>query len=318
MSLLVSVIVPVYKTEKYLDKCIESIVTQTYKNLEIILVEDGSPDSCPAICDEWAEKDNRIKVIHKENGGVSSARNIALDISSGDYIIFVDSDDYIDSDMIDIMVRKATEFSADIVSVGFMYENCEAQINNFDDSQKIYKNNEIIYNFIKDDIRPEVWAKMIKKSVIGNIRFSPDFGYAEDLLFNYYIFKKCKMFVSIPDKKYHYVQNSCNSSTTDYITHARANSYKVFEEVLSDCKNNRELYCAAIKRFTVSVFAVLSRVMLVKEFSDRYYNEIADTILKYKKDILGNDEIAAKYKISVKAMQISKSVFKKLFVMISR
>ena len=89
---LVSVIVPVYKVEGYLDECIQSIISQTYTNLEIILVDDGSPDRCPKMCDEWAEKDSRIKVIHKVNGGLSSARNVGLDEASGDYISFVDSD----------------------------------------------------------------------------------------------------------------------------------------------------------------------------------------------------------------------------------
>ena len=90
---LMSVIISVYKVEDYLDKCVNSIVNQTYKNLEIILVDDGSPDNCPAMCDEWAKKDKRIKVIHKQNGGLSSARNAGLDICTGDYIMFVDSDD---------------------------------------------------------------------------------------------------------------------------------------------------------------------------------------------------------------------------------
>ena len=93
---LVSVIVPIYNVEKYLEKCIESIVNQTYKNLEIILVDDGSQDNCPAMCDEWTQKDSRIKVIHKKNGGLSSARNAGLEVSNGEYISFVDSDDWLD------------------------------------------------------------------------------------------------------------------------------------------------------------------------------------------------------------------------------
>ena len=92
---LISVIVPVYKVENFLDRCVESIVGQTYENLEIILVDDGSPDNCPAMCDEWAEKDSRIRVIHKENGGLCSARNAGMDIAAGDYLGFVDSDDCI-------------------------------------------------------------------------------------------------------------------------------------------------------------------------------------------------------------------------------
>ena len=101
---LISIIVPVYRTEKYLDRCVESIVNQTYKNLEIILVDDGSPDDCPKMCDEWAKKDKRIKVIHKENGGVSSARNIGIKSAKGKYIGFVDSDDYIEKEMYESLI----------------------------------------------------------------------------------------------------------------------------------------------------------------------------------------------------------------------
>ena len=113
----ISVIIPVYKVEKYLDKCVESIVNQTYKNLEIILVDDGSPDNCPAMCDEWAEKDERIRVIHKENGGVSSARNAALEVATGDYIGFVDSDDWIELDMYEYLVSLILDNDAQIAII---------------------------------------------------------------------------------------------------------------------------------------------------------------------------------------------------------
>ena len=103
---LVSVVVPVYNVEKYLNRCVESIVNQTYKNLEIILVDDGSLDNCPVMCDEWAKKDNRIKVIHKKNGGVSSARNAGIDKSNGKYISFIDPDDYIEENMYFLMIKK--------------------------------------------------------------------------------------------------------------------------------------------------------------------------------------------------------------------
>ena len=100
MDKLISVIVPIYNVEKYLTKCIESIINQTYKNLEIILVDDGSPDKSPIICDEYAKKDNRIKVIHKKNGGLSDARNYGMSLATGEYISFIDSDDYVTDDYI--------------------------------------------------------------------------------------------------------------------------------------------------------------------------------------------------------------------------
>lgn len=97
---LISVIIPVYNVEQYLDRCVQSVLNQTYRNLEILLVDDGSPDRCPQMCDEYARQDSRVKVIHKENGGLSSARNAGLEIVTGNYIGFVDSDDYIASDML--------------------------------------------------------------------------------------------------------------------------------------------------------------------------------------------------------------------------
>lgn len=115
---LVSVVVPIYKVEKYLDRCIKSIVEQTYRELEIILVDDGSPDNCPQICDEWAERDNRIKVIHKENGGIGMARNSGMEQATGEYICFFDSDDYIEPETIESAYHAALANDADMVCFG--------------------------------------------------------------------------------------------------------------------------------------------------------------------------------------------------------
>ena len=112
----VSVIVPIYKVEKYLDRCVNSIINQTYKNLEIILIDDGSPDNCPKMCEDWAKKDNRIIVIHKQNGGLSDARNFGLDVAIGEYVTFVDSDDLISPTFIEKLVNLSKEHNAEIVS----------------------------------------------------------------------------------------------------------------------------------------------------------------------------------------------------------
>ena len=105
----ISVIIPIYKVEKYLDRCLESVTNQTYKNLEIILVDDGSPDASPEICDKWAKKDNRIKVFHKPNGGVSSARNLGIENATGDYLTFIDSDDTIELETYEKCVAKLND-----------------------------------------------------------------------------------------------------------------------------------------------------------------------------------------------------------------
>ena len=115
MNSLISVIVPVYNAKKYLDRCIQSIINQKYKELEIILVDDGSKDNSLEICKSYADKDNRIQVIHKENAGVSAARNTGIEAASGDFIAFVDSDDYIDENMYFNMMQKASEYNCDLV-----------------------------------------------------------------------------------------------------------------------------------------------------------------------------------------------------------
>ena len=120
MQDLISVIVPIYKVEAYLDECVQSIISQTHKQLEIILVDDGSPDGCPAMCDAWAEKDSRIRVIHKENGGLSDARNVGIDAATGDYIAFVDSDDWIVPEMYEKMLAALKKENADICACNIL------------------------------------------------------------------------------------------------------------------------------------------------------------------------------------------------------
>lgn len=115
MNPIISIIIPVYKVEEYLDDCVQSVVNQTYKNLEIILVDDGSPDKCPQLCDEWAQKDSRIRVIHKPNGGLSSARNAGLDTVTGDYVSFVDSDDELPYNAIELMSEPLKQMSVDML-----------------------------------------------------------------------------------------------------------------------------------------------------------------------------------------------------------
>ena len=136
---LISIIIPLHNVEKYLNKCIQSVVNQTYENLDIILIDDGSTDRCPQICDEWAEKDLRIRTIHKTYGGVADARNVGLSAANGEYIGFVDSDDYVENTMFEHLYKVLKETNADISICDF---------------QKITENGEIIP--IESDIKREV------------------------------------------------------------------------------------------------------------------------------------------------------------------
>lgn len=116
---LITVVVPIYKVEEYLDECVQSILNQTYHNLEIFLVDDGSPDRCGEMCDTYAEKDSRVKVIHQKNRGLSGARNSAIDIATGEYITFVDSDDYLKEDMIETLYQEVLQYNAEIATAAY-------------------------------------------------------------------------------------------------------------------------------------------------------------------------------------------------------
>lgn len=184
---LLSVIVPVYKVEPYLRRCLDSIINQTYKNLEIILIDDGSPDNCGEICDEYALIDNRIKVIHKENGGVSSARNVGLESARGSFIAFVDSDDYLDYEMYETLIKIAKEEQSDIVECGYRWIKPEG-IRDIDNTRNIdiYTNLEALETLyfgdqISGGLSIVVWNKIYNSRLLQDIRFEN--GLSEDVLF---------------------------------------------------------------------------------------------------------------------------------------
>lgn len=182
MNPIFSVIVPVYKTEKYLDKCVTSILTQSFENLELILVDDGSPDNCPQLCDEYALRDKRVKVIHKENGGVSSARNVGIDAARGQFIWFVDSDDYIEEFALEKLYEEQNKEYADIYIFNVKNSN-ELFVGTIDDFLRKY-----YFNYI---VGFEPWNKLYRTSVIKNNRLYFDIQetIGEDLLFNLSYYK---------------------------------------------------------------------------------------------------------------------------------
>ena len=308
---LISVIVPVYNVERYINRCIESIVNQTYQNLEIIIIDDGSHDNCPKICDEWEQQDNRIKVVHKLNGGVSSARNAGLNICSGAFITFVDSDDWIDLDTIEDAVYTAKKNEADVICYDFYFEYLDSETLKLKTKPVVLLGNEILEKYIFDEIRPEVSNKLYASSVIDDLRFNIEEGYGEDVAFNYNVLKNAKALINMGVCKYHYLQNSGSSSTTPFITESRAKSYKVFENILIDCEKDDNLHNAAVWRFTVATFAILSRVLFDISITDKYYNDIADAFRRYKSEIIKCKLVSKRHKMMVIMISINKLAFKK-------
>ena len=202
MSKLVSIIVPVYKVEQYLKRCMDSVLNQTYKNIEIILVDDGSPDNCPALCDEYAKIDSRVRVIHKENGGLSSARNVALDSVKGDYIFFVDSDDWLALDTLEVL-NEYLEKNYDMISFQRIYlteekvvEKGEKNPKDMDVSQYIDASFLGRYDFF-------VTTKIFKTEVFNNVRFLEGRNY-EDLEIMHRLFLNMKKVVGLDYFLYYY------------------------------------------------------------------------------------------------------------------
>ncbi len=204
---LISIIVPVYKVEKYLDKCVSSIAGQTYKNLEIILVDDGSPDSCGTMCDIWAEKDNRIRVVHKENGGLSDARNAGLAVATGEYISFIDSDDWIEPNFIQILWDLLRSTGSDIAACGIdpFYEDEPLNPIATQGSKECFQREEALRRLIQDQLRQVVWNKLYKKDTIGNILFAKG-KLHEDEFWSYQVIGNAEKVAVTDTPGYHYLQ----------------------------------------------------------------------------------------------------------------
>ena len=286
----VSVIVPIYNVEKYLDRCVESIVDQSYEELEIILVDDGSPDNCPGMCDDWAKKDSRIKVIHKENSGPSSARNVGLDNMTGDYVYFIDSDDYINEKAIETLYELLKQHDADM-SYGRFYRVFENETNYY---QPVFSNKISVYNedtfwkmlyslygtkeveYAVNMIVP--WNKLIKSSVFDGLRFDID-KYYEDERIIHKIIHECKKIVFTDTRLYEYINNP-NGRMSSF-------SEKHFIDTLEAFSERTVFFADINKPYTYQAYKHFYWVFREKyfEISDLQYKKQAKRIFKdtYKK-----------------------------------
>lgn len=235
---LISVIIPVYKVEQYLDRCVKSVVDQTYKNLEIILIDDGSPDNCPQMCDKWEKSDFRIKVIHKKNGGLSSARNTGIEIAKGKYIAFVDSDDYIQKEMYEKLYEAIEKYKADMAICNFLCVDEEGHSINRENLNKAIKN-EIMYG--QEILTKRIWEKqgwhwvvawprLYSCKLFENIRF-PVGKLHEDEFIAHLLWNKCKKVICVEEAYYNYVQRT-DSITNEKYSVKRLDSAEAFLERL--------------------------------------------------------------------------------------
>lgn len=274
MNPLISVIVPVYKVERYLRRCVDSILAQTYENIEILLIDDGSPDKSGAMCDEYQAKNSHIRVFHKENGGVSSARNLGLKEAKGDYIGFVDADDYIDEKMYETLLSNLLSENADtsICSYyqeddnGVFYEHWQS------DEYLVFDRIEQISNLVSNRYYTcSCWDRLFKKDLLNSVSFNTEYSFYEDYLLLYEVMQKSEkaVFTSIP--LYYYCNNQNSAARVPFNTR-KMDIEKVCKYVLKDIQHKYpELYPIAKREYVRIIIFCCS---LIAKADGKYPDEV--------------------------------------------
>lgn len=244
MNNLVSIVVPVYNVEEYLMRCVDSLTAQTYKNIEIILVDDGSTDKSGDICDYYEREDMRVRVLHQNNGGQSKARNEALKIARGDYYCFIDSDDYVPCDYVEKLYNLLKDNDADLSMCEFTMFTGERADGAFDNPKesvvKEYDNVELIKNMhtISGELYVVMWGKLFKKELVTGIQF-PEGRICEDLAVLYKMYDRVKKAVYCNDIMYYYYRNNKNSSTYNINKKFYDDVFMALEEEIAYMESNR-------------------------------------------------------------------------------
>lgn len=303
MNAKISVIVPIYNVELYLPKCIESIINQTYKDLEIILVDDGSPDRCGEICDEYALQDARIKVIHKENGGLSDARNAGLDVANGQYVSFIDSDDFINENFYETLEDMIVRYNADIVQCEFLKVD-EYEVYDFDDVKELCDERVdlISSHSALDNLFNEkyvntvvVWNKLYKRCLFKEIRY-PKGKINEDEYTTYKVIFNAKKIAETNRAMYYYVQRP-NSIMGQGFNLKRLDILEAYYDRVLFFNENKlfDLEKKAREGFEATVRGLMVNVL---KSNSHNKNEILDLLIDYyrKNYTVFNRNIDASFK----------------------
>ncbi len=300
---MISIIIPIYNAENFLSKCIESILRQTYTDFELYLVDDGSTDNSGILCDEYALKDNRIKVLHCTNGGAAKAREKAREVCHGEYICFVDADDYISEDFLDKLYNDIARENADISCCRTMQIDGDKQslCDRFTEYEIIADKGRFIKDYIdnKDLYNKVLWAKMFKRDLIDELHIKPLVFY-EDTTFMYEAFLKAKKVILDPFVGYYYYRND------DSITRKNISKEKealvsldhifAFEAVANLAKEADSTYSAIANReYANSIIAAISRMVKCKK--KPLYFEKYDFVVYHINKVKGITGISPKYRI---------------------
>ena len=312
----ISIIVPVYNVENYLERCVESILKQTYTNFELLLINDGSTDQSGDLCDQLALRDQRIRVIHKENGGLSAARNTGIDHASSDLIGFIDSDDYIDEDMYETLYRQLRESNADLSMCGHydvFHQIPEKQVSEIKTWQ--LSSEEAIKMVMEAKVLSVTAVnKLYKKELFDQLRFEVG-KIAEDAFIMIRLLSQCQKVAATNEKKYYYVHRE-NSITTQKFSLKFLNVIEAYEQ---NANIIREQYPAiadvASMRLNWAYFYVLDRLLVDSDFKDK---ALEDKLIAYLKknsmNILRDGRFTSARKISFLALVISRKLYTKILL----
>ena len=309
----ISVIVPVYNVEQYLERCVDSIINQTYTNLEIILVNDGSTDNSGKLCDELAKKDERIRVIHKENGGLSDARNRGIDESESDLVGFIDSDDYIDSDMYEVLLKNLNDTDADLSMCALydVYNNTpEAQVTN-KETWKLSSEQAIRMVMEAKILSVTAVNKLYRKSLFTDLKFEVG-KIAEDAFIMIKLLDKCEKIVATNEKKYYFHRE--NSITTQKFSTKFLNVIEAYEQNSNIIlEKYPKLKDVAQTRMNWAYFYVLDRLLLDDNYNDKELeNKLISYLKNHRKDILNDPLFTKGRKIGFIALLLSRNLYRKL------
>ena len=312
----ISIIVPVYNVEAYLEKCVESILKQTYTNLEILLVNDGSTDKSGELCDKLALRDHRIRVIHKENGGLSDARNRGIDEASSNLIGFIDSDDYIDEDMYETLYRQMVASKADLSMCGHYdvyHQIPEKQVAEIKTWELMPE--EAIKMVMEAKILSVTAVnKLYKKALFEQLRFRIG-KIAEDAFIMVDLIHQCSKIVATNEKKYYYVHRE-NSITTQKFSLKFLNVIEAYEQNAKMISENYpDLYDVAIMRLNWAYFYVLDRLLVDNDFKDKVLEDrLISYLKKNKKSILMDSRFTRARKMSFLALCLSRKLYLKILL----
>lgn len=298
---LISVVIPIYNVEKYVEKCVNSVISQTYKNMEIILVDDGSKDKSGEICDSFEKKDKRIKVIHKKNGGLSDARNAGIEIAKGKYISFIDSDDYVSELFIERLYNLCTQNNADIAECAFIKFEDKSQIKKIEDSTVIsVKNNEdVLYDLYRKEsyvVTVVVWNKLYKMDLFNDIRF-PKGKINEDEFTTYKLFWKCKKIAITSERLYYYRKNN-NSIMGKKFNVNRYDCLEAEEERADFLYENKlmNLYSLCVARYLKRIQEYYYKTIMFIDNSKEYQKMLLQKYRKQYKNTLQYQNLETKIK----------------------